>query len=257
MKMDEHARAWAHELVTGILAEAALPPDQRSSLHWEIVNHLHEAAERHVEARGGSVITMADVHAVVNEMGGREGIRSIFQVDGRIVATPRAGFGKRTGAFLVDAVIALPVVGITFGFLSSLVALGAPVAWSILWPIPFVLWYGYLVASEVRFGATIGKMVFKLKTVMADGRPVTPQAAFLRNIAKAFPALLFVDVLLYLLAFHHDDQRGSDRLADTIVIDHSRPVWSAPLPVTPAPPPMAPSMGAAPHEAYTEAPRER
>lgn len=242
MKMDEHGRAWAHEFVAGILQGHSLPPEQRNSLHWEILSHLHGAAERRVESRGGSYITLSDLQAVVQEMGGGQGISAAF-LQTRVFASPRAGFGKRFGAFLVDAVLAIFVIGFFFGAVDWLMMDWFSPRWWDVWDISpffqFGLFYVYLVVMEIRFGATIGKMAFKLKTVMADGRPLTSQAALIRNIAKAFPPLLLVDTLLYLIAFKADDQRASDRLAETIVIHTGRLAWipvSTPPPVSAAPP---------------------
>lgn len=248
MKMDEHARAWGHEFVGGILAGGGLSPEQRSSLHWEILSHLHEKAERRVEARRGDYITLADLQAVVQELGGRDGIAAAF-LQTRVVATPRAGFGKRLGAFLVDVVLVVAAIGLVYGIFVPFWVLGMPWAFPAMWEPLFSIgvWYGYLVVSETRWGATVGKMAFKLKVVGVDGRPATAKQAFLRNIAKAFPPLLVIDVVLWLVAFNKDDQRASDRLAETIVIDTSRPAWApAPAPVAPPTPAPAPAPGPGP-----------
>jgi uncharacterized RDD family membrane protein YckC len=232
MKMDEHARAWSHEFVSSVLGHAGLPPEQRSSLHWEILSHLHEKAERRVEARGGSYITQPDVQAVANEMGGRDGVAAMF-LQSRISASPRAGLGKRTVAFLVDALVGFFGIGLfymTIGWMTFMPP------FTVLGPFPsLALFFAYLVVMEAKFGQTLGKMAFNLRTVMADGRPLTTEGALVRNIAKAVPFLLFIDVILYLLLFRKDDQRLSDRIAKTIVIDATKGSWTAPAPPTSAP----------------------
>ncbi|MBI2077490.1 MAG: RDD family protein, partial [Euryarchaeota archaeon] len=231
--MDEHARAWGHEFVAGVLNTTALPPEQRNSLHWEILSHLHEKAERRVEARGGTAITLADLQAVVQEMGGPDGVGAVF-LQTRVVATPRAGFGKRLGAFLIDAVLIAVGLGFLSLFMFEFFFLDAIWFFDAVFPVfYFGAAWGYLVVCEMRFGATVGKMAFKLRTVMVDGRPLTPGAAMVRNVAKVIPPLLLIDVLLYLVAFSRDDQRASDRLANTIVIDTTKTAWTPP----PAPPP--------------------
>lgn len=248
MKMDEHARAWAHEFVAGILSTTNLPPEQRNSLHWEILNHLHEATERRVAGRGGPQVTLADVQAVVAEMGGTDGIASAF-LQTRVAATPRAGFGKRLGAFVIDVVLAWFTIGFLWAMsgtlpLSTIRDLARMGGFPGFFPFfALALFYAYLAFTEFKFGATVGKMAFKLRTVMTDGRPLTAEAALIRNIAKAIPPLLFIDALLYLIAFLRDDQRASDRLADTIVIDSTRAVW-APAPVVPTPSAFGPPSGA-------------
>lgn len=242
MKMDEHARAWSHEFVSGVLGNAGLAPEQRSSLHWEILSHLHEKAERRVEARQGQYITLADVQAVVTEMGGSPGVAATF-LQTRISASPRAGFAKRFFAYLIDAIIIAVVVGV---FMATLGWIFFPfIGWM---PFPGIVWiglaFGYFVLLEVRYGQTIGKMALNLRTVMIDGKPVTTEGALIRNIAKVIPFLLLIDVILYLVAFKQDDQRASDRIARTIVVDTTKGNWSAPAPPTvsaPQPPPPAPT----------------
>ena len=238
MKMDEHARAWGHEFVAGLLNSTALPPEQRNSLHWEILSHLHEKAEHRVEARGGTTITLADLQAVVHELGGPAGLGAAF-LQTRVVATPRAGLPKRFGALVLDLVIGGIALGFVTAFLFDPVdTLVSNRYWSPFDYYPlfiFGLWFAYLAVAEMRWGATLGKAAFKLRTVMADGRPLTSQAAVVRNIAKAFPPLFFIDVLLYLVAFYKEDQRFSDRLAQTIVIDTTKTAWTPP----PAPTPLA------------------
>lgn len=243
MKMDEHARAWSHEFVSGVLGNAGLAPEQRSSLHWEILSHLHEKAERRVEERGGDYITLADVQAVVTEMGGAPGVAAVF-LQTRISASPRAGFAKRFLAFIIDAVLIALAVGVFYATLGWIFIFPFG-GWS---PFPGFIWlglaYAYFVLLEVRYGQTIGKMAFNLRTVMVDGKPVTTEGALIRNIAKVIPFLLLVDVILYLIAFKQEDQRASDRIANTIVIDTTKGNWSAPAPQTvpaPQPPPPAPS----------------
>lgn len=238
MKMDEHARAWGHEFVNNILGHSALPTEQRNSLHWEILSHLHEAAERRVEARGGQTITLTDLQATVQELGGESKIAAAF-LENRVAAAPRAGFWKRAGAYVVDVALAGVAYGILISFYEVFFAFTRGYFWyafeDLLGLLFLVAAYLYLVLSEVRYGQTIGKHVFRLRTVRIDGRPIEYREALIRNVAKVIPPLLLVDVVLYLLAFRHEDQRASDRLADTIVIDTAKPVWAPPpIPAAPA-----------------------
>jgi uncharacterized RDD family membrane protein YckC len=242
MKMDEHARAWTHEIVAQVLQSTALPPEQRSSLHWEILSHLHEAAERRAEARGGTTVTLADVQAVVAEMGARAGLAAVF-LQPRVAATPRAGWAKRLGGLVIDAVIVLTALAVLNGVFISFYEfffylpggrLGDLVA-NVQLLSSVALAFAYFAGMEYRFGATIGKMAFKLKVVRVDGSGLTSNAAVIRNVAKVVPPLFAVDVLLYFLAFHRDDQRASDRLANTVVIDTAQAAWTAPLPSPVAP----------------------
>lgn len=246
MKMDEHARAWAHEYVAGLLGSTALPPEQRTSLHWEILNHVHEAAEARAVGRGGAVVTLADVQAAATGLGGHEGLVDAFHLETRVAATPRADFGRRVGAFLVDLAILFPVAFLYGYIMDTTFSMVFPyghrydrsyyafldMVYTTLVFFGFVLALAYLAVMEFRFGATPGKMAFKLRTVGADGSAITLRAAVIRNVAKVFPPFLVLDVLLYLVVFRLDNQRASDRIANTIVIDGTKAVWqSHPLPL--------------------------
>jgi uncharacterized RDD family membrane protein YckC len=246
MKMDEHARAWSHEFVSSVLGNAGLAPEQRSSLHWEILSHLHEKAERRVEGRSGAYITLPDIQAVVTEMGGREGVAAVF-LQTRISSSPRAGFAKRFFAYVIDVIILFVALGVFWATVGWLFIFPFGLGWGFS-PFPGLIWFGlalaYFVLLEVRYGQTIGKMALNLRTVMMDGKPVTTEAAIIRNIAKVVPFLLLIDVILYLVSFKQDDQRASDRIAKTIVIDTTKGNWSAPAPPpvpAPQPPPPQPT----------------
>ena len=51
-----------------------------------------------------------------------------------------------------------------------------------------------------------------------DGRPVTYRESFIRNLVKVALPLLFLDTLIMLIAFGDDKQRGSDKIAETVVV---------------------------------------
>jgi len=88
-----------------------------------------------------------------------------------------AGFWQRFGAFWVDFVVLLPLLGLSYvwGEYSRL--------YQIYWFIPgllFGLWYHvYLV---VRYGGTPGKLILNMRIAMVNGSPVTAKAAFLRYV---------------------------------------------------------------------------
>ncbi|MCC7021478.1 MAG: RDD family protein [Thermomicrobiales bacterium] len=52
-------------------------------------------------------------------------------------------------------------------------------------------WLVYYLLMEVRFGATLGKMATRLRVVMADGSPITLQAALVRTVLRIVDGLLF------------------------------------------------------------------
>ena len=92
-----------------------------------------------------------------------------------------AGFWQRLGAYLVDVIVLLPLIGLAYwmGEQSRL--------FSMLFFVPSLLiglWFSvYLVK---RYGGTPGKLVLKTRIAMVDGSPVTLKAALLRH------AVLFI-----------------------------------------------------------------
>jgi uncharacterized RDD family membrane protein YckC len=84
-------------------------------------------------------------------------------------------------------------------------------AYWIMTLLSFVLLTFGMVACELWWnGASPGKRVFRLRVVMADGRPVTFQASLLRNTIR------FVDQMLLLGFFVPLATRGFRRLGDLV-----------------------------------------
>jgi uncharacterized RDD family membrane protein YckC len=77
---------------------------------------------------------------------------------------------------------------------------------------------GYFTWFEAHEGRTPGKRALELRVMHADGRPVTYREAMLRSLAKVVLPLLVVDTLVMLLASGDDKQRGSDKIAETVVV---------------------------------------
>jgi uncharacterized RDD family membrane protein YckC len=77
---------------------------------------------------------------------------------------------------------------------------------------------GYFAWFEGHDGRTPGKRVLELRVMRVDGRPVTYRESFSRNLVKVALPLLLLDTLIMLTAFSHDKQRGSDKIAETVVV---------------------------------------
>ena len=86
-----------------------------------------------------------------------------------------AGFWRRFGAYWIDFVVLLPLLGIAYFFAEQ------TRLFQLRWFIPglaFGIWYSvYLV---VRYGGTPGKLLLNIRVAMTDGSPVTTKAALLR-----------------------------------------------------------------------------
>jgi len=84
-----------------------------------------------------------------------------------------------------------------------------------------LLYVPYCITMEKRYGATLGKMVFKLRVVADEGRPIDLREAMLRNLVKVWELswlpLLPLLILVPLLSRYH--QRLGDMLARTAVTD--------------------------------------
>ena len=100
-----------------------------------------------------------------------------------------AGPFQRLPAFLLDLVIrsgVLVVLAMLVGFVSSWLPLG-PTMFTVVGLLgSFVLSWFYGIFFETRFnGRTPGKMVFRLRVLSADGRPINAVQATLRNMLRA------------------------------------------------------------------------
>jgi len=95
------------------------------------------------------------------------------------------------------------------------------------------LWIAYGVLTEAKFGATLGKMILKLRVINGQGTTPTLRQAALRNMIKlvelSWPPL--VPILLLLPVITRNRQRLGDMMARTAVVEKG---------AIPAPPPPRP-----------------
>lgn len=92
------------------------------------------------------------------------------------IYAPRfAGFGVRLGAYVIDMLVLIPLIGASVYFSSfspnAMAYLGIALLMSLYKPI-----------MEMQYGATVGKMATKIKVVGAEGVAITPEQAFMRWI---------------------------------------------------------------------------
>ncbi|GEM_PF-861431 len=148
------------------------------------------------------------------------------------------GIGTRFGAQLIDWIVLLIIYFIIgyamFGKTSWEVSGEAAVPVIAVSLLVFLLYFSLL---EGTVGATVGKMVCKIKVVSGDGSPCGLGAAFVRNILRVIDALPFLYLIgIILISRSPKKQRLGDRVANTVV------VGAATVAVPPAypPPPPAP-----------------
>ena len=131
-----------------------------------------------------------------------------------------AGLSARFYAFAIDWLIRIVIAYVAL--MASLFMGGFGQGfWFLLY---FVLEWFYPVVFELsRSGATPGKSVLGLKTVMDDGLPITPAASFTRNllrVADFLPFLFGAGIVSMLL--RQDCKRLGDLAAGTLVVHEPR-----------------------------------
>lgn len=167
--------------------------------------------------------------------------------------TPFAGFWRRVGAFVIDALL-LGAVGAALGALAfdALAALGPwgrAVGFALAWP------YFGLMNSRIGGGRTVGKRLLGLRTVGLNGEPLSHGRGLLRGAVVAVPMFLNGAVadpdllqvlplvmllcllvfgvglgLVYLLVFNRPSRRSlHDWAAGSVVV--REPMAAGPVPV--------------------------
>jgi uncharacterized RDD family membrane protein YckC len=131
-----------------------------------------------------------------------------------------AALVRRTPAFLFDQfVVTLLVVppvlaaGVPFG---DVVAPGQTrqVVFLALMTVAFL----YHFTLELRTGRTLGKRLLGLRTVQADGSPLTVKGSFLRNALRLIDGLGYWTVAVVVILYRGDGKRIGDVVGDTLVV---------------------------------------
>jgi uncharacterized RDD family membrane protein YckC len=244
MQMTTDARTWLGATVRRILARSPLGDAERAGITYELMSHLHAAGEARAAAAGRSEVTRDDLEAGLADAGGDDGLATAF-VQPLAAPVERVLFGRRLGAFAIDALLLGIVLTFVHGMLAFLLEplLGgtgsaphrADFSWQLMpWgyhdpalgvalqaviaiaSAATVL--GYFTWFEARDGRSPGKRALDLRVVRVDGRPMTYRESFTRNLVKVVPPLLILDTLIMLIAFGDDKQRVSDKIAETAVV---------------------------------------
>jgi uncharacterized RDD family membrane protein YckC len=158
-----------------------------------------------------------------------------------------APLGDRAAAFMIDGLIIFAIT-IVLAFALSWIATGRELFGAIFMLAVFALRTLYFPLFELRWrGQTPGKRMQKLRTISADGGPLTPRAIFARNLTREFEVflplvLLFAPELIYqgsgglwgllsmawllvfmwMPAFNRDKLRVGDLIAGTRVVQTPR-----------------------------------
>jgi len=118
-----------------------------------------------------------------------------------VSALPRAGFGIRMGALLLDLILIGIITHQLHGYgdvhLIALAAYGA-----VMWKLK---------------GSTIGGIICGLQVVRVDGRPIDWPTAIVRALG-CFLSLAVVGLGFIWIAIDHDHQAWHDKIAGTVVV---------------------------------------
>jgi len=135
-----------------------------------------------------------------------------------------AGWGSRIIAYIIDAIIFGIIFAIIEGifYLPTIIFYGGapymnytPFTSSGLRDIAFFI---YFIVMDHGYGASIGKMIMRIRVTNLDGGPITLGQAVIESIGKAFGPLIILDVILGWIFTTQRSQRIFTFLAQTIVV---------------------------------------
>ena len=213
---------------------------ERTDIMNELRSTYYEAAEDEARARGSDTVTLADAQAAKASISSPRETAECF-MKSYAAHLKRAGFWSRLAAFIIDsAILCALVFSLMTPFLAFMLLTGMPTddaaneAWFYalspvmkllflatvftVMPAFLIIIFGYYFVIEGHFGRTPGKYVMGLRVLKTDGTKIGYKEAILRNLSKYNNVLIVVDVLIMLIFFNREKQRGCDRIADTIVV---------------------------------------
>lgn len=168
-------------------------------------------------------------------------LQSVELAEGVEIRLRMAGPLPRAGAYLIDFLLRTVVLVIgSIILMFAGVAIGGQVVMGLLLLSWFLMDWIYPVVFEAgKRGATPGKRALGLRVVQATGSPITLGQAVIRNFLRfidGMPAFTYAFGITSCLATKRF-QRLGDLAAGTVVVYDRMPA----MPVTAAPPPIAPA----------------
>jgi uncharacterized RDD family membrane protein YckC len=243
MEFSEDAKREIEKNLGEVVRRISVESGDRTEILNELRSTYYEAAEDEARARGSATVTLADARAAKASISSpRETGDSIMK--SYAMNLKRAGFWPRLAAFIIDSII---LCGLVFIVMTPIIAFilltGMPTedaaneAWfyalspemellfliTVVTVLPafLIVILGYYLGLEGYFGRTPGKALLGLRVLRLDGTKIGFKEAILRNLSKYNNVLIVIDVLIMLVFFNKEKQRGSDRIADTMVV-HTR-----------------------------------
>ena len=145
------------------------------------------------------------------------------------LSTETGTVARRTGAFLLDALLVGAVFGVFAGLVAALAfvvatdptsSLGIDAAVLLLQSLTLVAGLAYFVYTEGTSGQTLGKRAFGLVVVSKDGGPIDTGDALIRNVFRvvdALPAFFLLGAAVILVT--ERGQRVGDLVVETVVVE--------------------------------------
>lgn len=134
---------------------------------------------------------------------------------------PTAGVATRAFARTFDLVVQLLLAGVLFFVASWFVGAGVSPVLAVLSVVVLVL-LAWPIGMEILWrGRSVGKAVFGLWVIGADGSPVQPRQSVVRGLLAIIDVYLSLGFLALISAmFSPAAQRLGDLAADTVVVRH-------------------------------------
>jgi uncharacterized RDD family membrane protein YckC len=240
MEFSEDAKREIEKNLGEVVRRISVDSRERTDIMNELRSTYYEAAEDEARARGSETVTRADAQAAKASISSPRETAECF-MKSYASTLKRAGFWSRLAAFIIDsAILCAMVFSLMMTFLAFMLLTGMPTedaaneAWfyalspgmkllflaTVVTVLPalLIIILGYYFVIEGHFGRTPGKYVLGLRVLKTDGTRIGYKEAILRNLSKYNNVLIVIDVLIMLIFFNREKQRGCDRIADTIVV---------------------------------------
>jgi uncharacterized RDD family membrane protein YckC len=242
MEISDDARMRLTNRVNRIVSDIDVYEAEKKEITRELTSHFYDHAMVHAQERGSNAIEKQDVEAVFAESEDPKEIAAGYMAS-YVSSLRRAGIAPRTVAYLIDLIIFGLIIGtvvamITLPFLAIFpdqfnthflkggdffVEPAGPVAILVSFFVGTTALIGvitYFIVIEGRFGMTPGKWIMGLRVLRENGTKIGYVDSIIRNIPKVVgnSVFLIIDVLLMLLVFNKEKQRGFDKIARTIVV---------------------------------------
>jgi uncharacterized RDD family membrane protein YckC len=125
---------------------------------------------------------------------------------------PRAGFWRRFGAYLIDAIL----LGVLYGILLAILGTGVAYGLTVLAQL---VYFGYFEGSAS--GQTLGKRALSIRVIdFRGGGPIGFGRGVIRYIGKLVSSIPILLGFLWML-WDREKQTWHDKIANTVVVPTS------------------------------------